>query len=69
MLGIGRDLVEFDYENMKIMKNAKTKNLVMHILKINDETFLIFDDYMSLELISKKDLACLNSLKLSESIY
>ena len=50
------------------MKNAETKNLVNHILKVNDETFLIFHDFVSIELISKKDLTCIISLKLEESI-
>ena len=38
---------------MKIIKNTKTKNLVIHILKVNDETFLIGDYWGSIELISK----------------
>ena len=53
---------------MKITKNVKTKHWVYHTEKVNDETFLTgeYDGY--LELINKKDLTCLDHLKL-EGVY
>ena len=64
VLGIGKYLIEFDYENMKIMKDAKTENSVCHILKVNDETFLIHESFRIIKLIRKNDLTCLSHLKL-----
>ena len=41
VLGIDNKLVEFDLENMKIIKNVKTMNSVLHLEKVNDDTILI----------------------------
>ena len=60
VLGISKNLVEFDFKNMKIIKNVKTKNIVMNIEKVNDETFLTGEGFGYLELINKKDLNCLS---------
>ena len=62
MLGISDNLVEFNYENMKITKNSKTKYPVYHIENVNDETFLTGELYGHLELISKKYLISLNHI-------
>ena len=66
MLVIWDNLVEFDFERMEITKNVKTKNYVLHIKKVNDETFLIGEYDGDLELINKKDLTCLSHLKPEE---
>ena len=40
VLGLDQNIVEFDYEKMKITKNVKAKDSVYNIEKINDEIFL-----------------------------
>ena len=40
MLGIGYNLVEFDYKQLKFTKNVKTMDSVYHIERVNDDTFL-----------------------------
>ena len=66
-MGISYNLVEFDFKNMKITKNVKTKSFVCHIEKVNDVTFLTGEGLGYLELINKKDLTCLSFLKLEGS--
>ena len=39
-MGIGSNLVEFDFEKWKIIQNVKTQSVVLCIEKVNDETFL-----------------------------
>ena len=63
-MGIDNNLVEFDFEKMKITKNVKTSSYVFHVEKINDETFLTGELQGYLELINKKDLTCLSHLQL-----
>ena len=62
-MGIDYHLVEFDYEKMRITHNAKTKNLVYHIEKVNNDTFLTGSFRENIELINKKDLTCLSYFK------
>lgn len=62
ILGIGWNLVEYDFEQMKFIKNAKTFAYVYHIEKVNDDTFLTCEMYGHIELIKKKDLTCLSHL-------
>ena len=64
VLGIDYHLIEFDFEQMKITKNVKTKSIVYHIEKVNDETFLTGEYEGYLELINKKDLTCLSHIRL-----
>ena len=66
-MGIDYNLIEFDFKNMKITKNVETKNSVLHIEKVDDETFLTGECLGYLELINKKDLTCLSFLKLEGS--
>ena len=40
VLGISSNIVEFNYEKMKITSNFRTKNNVFHIEKVNEEIFL-----------------------------
>ena len=65
LMGISNNLVEFDLEKMKIIKNVITKSYVWQIEKVNDKTFLVgeWDGY--LELINKEDLTCLSCLRLN----
>ena len=64
VLGIENNLVEFDFDKMKITKKIETKNNVFHIEKFNNDTFLTGDLYGHIELVSKRDLSCLSHLKL-----
>ena len=64
ILGIGTNLVEFDMDKMEITKNFETKYSVYLIEKVNDDTFLTGGSRGYLELINKKDLTSLSSLKL-----
>ena len=68
MLGIGNNLVEFDFENMKITKNVKTASLVFHIEKINDSHFLTGEFNGYLEMMNKKDFSCLSHLHLEGAL-
>ena len=63
-MGLDNNIVEFDIDNMKITRNAKVKDFVLHIEKVNDETFLTGESYGYLELINKKELICLSLLQL-----
>ena len=67
-MGFGNNLVEFDYEQMKMTINAKTKGLVFHLEKVNKNTFLTCEYDGNIELINKKDFSCLSKLKL-ENFY
>ena len=51
---------------MKISKNLDTKDIVFHIEKVNDETFLTGEAIGNLELINKKDLNCLAQIQFEE---
>ena len=65
-LVISNNLVEFDFETMKITKNIQSKSSVLHIEKVSDETFLTCDYDGYVELIKMKDLTCLCGLKLKD---
>ena len=71
VLGIDYNLVEFDFEKMKITKNvkSKTENFVQQIEKVNDDTFLVGELYGYIELINKKDLSCLSHLQVKGELY
>ena len=49
---------------MKITKKVEAKDYVFHIEKVNEEIFLTAEFSGRLELISKKNMTCLSSLKL-----
>ena len=66
MLGIKDNLVEFNYEKMKITKSVGTKNSVYHMEKVNDDAFLTGEGCRHIELINKKDLRSLSQLKFEE---
>ena len=51
---------------MKITKNVKAKDYVLHIEKVNAETFLTGESNGFLELINKKDLTCLSHIILEK---
>ena len=49
---------------MKILKNVSAKDVVFHIVNINDDTFLTGEYNGNIELINKNDLRCLSQLNL-----
>ena len=63
-MGTSHYFVEFDYDKMVILKNAKTYLIPSNLQKVNDETFLASFDPKFIGLINKKDLSCLSQLKL-----
>ena len=63
-LGIEENLVEFDFEKMNITKKIKTKDFVLCIKNVNDDTFLTGEDNGCIELINTKNLSYLSHLKL-----
>ena len=56
IMGISYNLIEFDYEQQKITKNVRTEDIVYHIEKVNDDSFLIGELFGHIELINRKDL-------------
>lgn len=69
VLEIGYNLVVFDLKNMKMTRNADTKSIVFHIEKVDDETFLTGGYNWVLELFKKKNLTCLDHLKIEGAGY
>ena len=62
ILGIDARIVEFDYAQMRIVKNLRTEEDVFHIEKVNDDTFLTGEFNGYIELIRKTNLTCLSRL-------
>ena len=62
MLGIDDNLVVFDFQKMELANNVKTYDIVHHIDRVNNDTFLTGGIRGYLELITKKDLLCLSLL-------
>lgn len=53
---------------MRIINNVETKNIVLHLEKVKDETFLAGEYDENIEFINKRDLTCLSHLNL-EGVY
>ena len=62
----GYNLVEFDYEELIITRNAKSMYPVLCIEKVSNCTFLTGCSFGEINLISKQDLTCLNKLNISK---
>ena len=64
VLGIGNNLMEFNYEKREFIKNSQTIEEVFKLVKVNDNSFLTVEWFGYIELINKIDLTCLSHLQI-----